>query len=126
VSTRKPVAAVGGGALVALALVLTPAIASQGDRAKAPSISPRANGGFTPAVSDPRLAAALARRGATSSGEMRLTPATSATSRDRSVRVAIRARASGPEAGRAAAWCGRTTRWSSRMAPLRSPIRRSA
>src|SRR4051812_2547714 len=93
--------AVGGvasTALVALSLVLTPALAaSSQDRLPKPRqsfvIRP---GGFTPAISDPRLAAELARRGVEPSG-FRLTPATVALgSSNKAVRVAIRARAATP------------------------------
>ena len=94
---------------MAIALVLTPALAAQ-QRGKAarstPSLSARSIGSFTPAVSDPRLAAALARSSSSSSldGEFRFTPATADRERNRSVRVAIRARATTPaEAARGAA-----------------------
>jgi opacity protein-like surface antigen len=95
----------GGAALVALALVLTPAFAAttqeKAKKAKAPS-SIRA-GSFTPAVSDPRLAAELARRGF-SANSFRFTPASVTSSNSRAVRVAVRARAANPaDSGRRAA-----------------------
>ncbi len=81
--------------MIALALLLAPASAEPGNRAKARSLAPGARpvGAFTPAVADPRLAATLARSGARPSGEFRFTPA---TERSRAVRVAIRARANTP------------------------------
>lgn len=90
---------IGGGlaSLAALGLLLAPAVAAPGQarkKARSPRVSLIALGGlgsFTPAVADPRLAAAFARRGA-SRAEFSFTP--SATRRDRrAVRVAIRARA---------------------------------
>jgi hypothetical protein len=96
------IAAVGGvgcAALAALSLVLTPAIAASTEN-RLPK--PRASfvirpGGFTPAISDPRLAAELARRGL-QPNSFRLTPATIALGRgSKAVRVAIRARASAAE-----------------------------
>ncbi|HEX8527627.1 hypothetical protein [Allosphingosinicella sp.] len=91
-------AALGGASLVALSLLLSPASAQQ-DRGKArSSLAMRGSsvGSFTPAVADPRLAAALARRG-NSAGNFRFTPAATSGNRDRPVRVAIRARASTPQ-----------------------------
>lgn len=92
-----------GGALASLAalgLLLSPAVAAPGQarkKARAPRVSLIGLGGlgsFTPAVADPRLAAAFARRGA-SRAEFSFTP--SATPRDRrALRVAIRARAATP------------------------------
>jgi porin-like protein len=92
-------AAVGSGALVALSLLLTPALAATGQSSQAgkrarPAPSLRA-GTFTPAVADPRLAAELARRGYQTSS-FRFTPAPTAVNRSQSIRVAIRARASTP------------------------------
>ena len=88
--------AVGSAALVALALVLTPAIAANTQPAKRlkPAASLRA-GTFTPAVADPRLAAELARRGV-QANSFRFTPAPTSVNRSQSIRVAIRARASTP------------------------------
>jgi hypothetical protein len=90
------VGAVGSAALVALSLVLTPALAASSQPAKRarPAASLRA-GTFTPAVSDPRLAAELARRGVQASS-FRFTPAPTAVNRSQSIRVAIRARAATP------------------------------
>jgi hypothetical protein len=88
--------AVGGGALVALSLLLSPAIAASTQPAKKarPTALLRA-GTFTPAVADPRLAAELARRGSQMSS-FRFTPAPTAINRSQSIRVAIRARAATP------------------------------
>jgi hypothetical protein len=85
---------VGGAALVALSLVLTPALAASNETRPVKSrpvllIRP---GGFTPAISDPRLAAELARRGL-QANSFRLTPATIALGGNKAIRVAIRARA---------------------------------
>lgn len=91
-------AAFGGASLIALSLLLSPALAFQ-SRSQTGSVSLRGGsiGSFTPAVSDPRLAASLARR-----GNFRFTPAASPEERRRPVRVAIRARAATPqEAARA-------------------------
>jgi hypothetical protein len=90
------VAGTGCAALAALSLVLTPALAASTEHHRLPrphfniTIRP---GGFTPAITDPRLAAELARRGLQPSS-FRLTPATIALGRgNKAVRVAIRARA---------------------------------
>lgn len=84
-----------GGALTALALVLTPAIAASTQQQKAKpdnSVSSLIAGNFTPAVADPRLAAELARRGF-SGGGFAFTPATATTdSKSKQVKVAVRAR----------------------------------
>jgi hypothetical protein len=82
---------VAGAALIALAAVLTPAIAAPSSkvRAYAPTLS--RSGSFTPAVSDPRLAAALAKRGY-QAGSFRFTPASADPNRDKGLRVAVRAR----------------------------------
>lgn len=85
----------GGAALVALSLLLTPAMAAPNNvslKSRPVSLRP---GTFTPAVSDPRLAAELARRGVQASS-FRLTPATTAIGSSKAVRVAIRARAASP------------------------------
>jgi hypothetical protein len=82
-----------------MALILAPAVAQTSSRAKgrpAVSLSSRALGAFTPAVSDPRLAASIARRGSQVANEFRFTPANTSSERNRAVRVAIRARASTP------------------------------
>ena len=90
------IGAAGSAALVALSLVLTPALAasSQQTRKLKPSASLRA-GTFTPAVADPRLAAELARRGV-QANSFRFTPAPTSVNRSQSIRVAIRARAATP------------------------------
>jgi hypothetical protein len=82
-------AAGGSASLVAIALLLAPAVAAPTQKA---SRSAATVGAFTPAVSDPRLAAALARRGTRLSGDFRFTPAATGSDRSRAVRVAIRAR----------------------------------
>jgi hypothetical protein len=93
------IAAGGSASLVAIALMLAPASA-QTARTKAnrpaASLNSRPVGAFTPAVSDPRLAAALARRGTRLNSEFRFTPASASPERSRAVRVAIRARANTP------------------------------
>lgn len=95
--------AAGSASLIAVALMLAPAFAQSGHRAKArapAALSARPVDAFTPAVSDPRLAAALARRGTRISSDFRFTPASTAPERNRSVRVAVRGRADAPEAVR--------------------------
>jgi len=96
----RGIAAIGGAALVAASLLLLSPAAAQQDRAKgqrgAPSLRGAPIGSFTPAVADPRLAAALARRG-NSTGTFRFTPAMASVDRRRPVRVAIRARAATPQ-----------------------------
>ena len=66
-SKVRAIAAAGSASLIAMALLLAPAFAQTAQRNKAsrPSAAMNARpiGAFTPAVSDPRLAAALARRG---------------------------------------------------------------
>lgn len=87
-------AACGGGALAALALLLSPAIAAstQSQPAKkARSASSLTIGSFTPAMADPRLAAEFARRGMQGSS-FRFTPSSAAPEKSRAVRVAVRAR----------------------------------
>ena len=95
----------GGAALVALSVLLSPALAATSqEKAKKtrPSAASISSGSFTPAVSDPRLAAELARRGF-SANSFRFTPATVSSGNGRAVRVAVRARASNPaDAGRRA------------------------
>jgi hypothetical protein len=77
-----------------MALLLAPALAATTtQRIKAnrtaQALPGRPLGAFTPAVSDPRLAAALARRG-TSLTDFRFTPAAASGERSRRVEVAIR------------------------------------
>ena len=92
------IGATGGAALVALSLILTPALAAsnQDSKRKRPALSLR-TGGFTPAVSDPGLAAELARRGLTASS-LRFTPAAGASAKSGAIRVAVRARSARPAA----------------------------
>ncbi len=95
----KAFAVAGSASLTALSLLLAPAIAAtvQRDEARSTSsVSGRPISAFTPAVSDPRLAAALARRGNASKNAFRFTPAS--PEGNRAVRVAIRART--PDAAR--------------------------
>lgn len=97
----RALGAAGGASLIAMALVLAPALATTTQRTKArpaPSLNSRPVGIFTPAVSDPRLAAVLARRGTTLNSEFRFTPASADASR--AVRVAVRARATTPAEAR--------------------------
>ncbi|MEA3015925.1 MAG: hypothetical protein QOI38_647 [Sphingomonadales bacterium] len=92
-------AAFGGAALVAASLLLLSPASAQSDRAKAQrAASLRAGpaGSFTPAVADPRLAAALARRG-NGAGSFRITPTSAAADRRQPLRVAVRARAAAPQ-----------------------------
>ena len=94
----RAIAVAGGGSLIAIALMLAPALGATTQRAKANrqaamAVSGRPIGAFTPAVSDPRLAAALARRGTSLNGEFRFTPAIASGDRSRRIQVAIRARA---------------------------------
>lgn len=98
---KKPrtIAAAGGTSLIAMALLLAPALAQTTPRTKArpvAALSARPVGAFTPAVSDPRLAATLTRRGPRLGGDFRFTPAAASSERSRAVRVAIRARANTP------------------------------
>ena len=92
------IAGLGGASLIALALVLTPALAApnkKGQPRSAPSLIGRGVSSFTPAVADPRLAAAFARR-EFRSGSFRFTPATASLDKSKAVRVAVRARAGAP------------------------------
>ena len=88
----------GSTSLLAVALLLAPAMAANSQRTKAnrpvAALGARPAGSFTPAVSDPRLAAALARRGASINSDFRFTPAVS--ERNRGVRVAVRASGNSP------------------------------
>ena len=91
---KRATAGAGVAALAALSLMLSPALAATTDSRPAkqrPGLVIRP-GGFTPAISDPRLAAELARRGL-QANSFRLTPATVALGRNKAVKVAIRARA---------------------------------
>jgi hypothetical protein len=96
VKLKGGLAAAGGASLVALALMLAPASATNAQQKASPRAGPSLSAGsFTPAVADPRLAAALQRRGV-QSGNFRFTPSAAATERNQSVRVAVRARAGTP------------------------------
>jgi hypothetical protein len=89
----------GSASLLAMALLLAPAMAANPQRTKAnrptTTLGGRPVGAFTPAVSDPRLAAALARRGTNVNSDFRFTPAVSGD-RNRGVRVAVRTGANSP------------------------------
>lgn len=94
--TLGGITAVGGVSLVAISLLLAPALAAtsqnQGENKVSSGPSLRV-GGFTPAVADPRLAAELARRGLPS-GSFRFTPTAGSRDKSKDVKVAVRARAS--------------------------------
>ena len=87
---RKGAAARAGcAALVALSLTLSPALAASTEAPRAAKPRPVLlirPGGFTPAISDPRLAAELARRGL-QANSFRLTPATVSLGSNKGVRV---------------------------------------
>ena len=94
-----------GTAAVALSLALAPALAATGQQQakKKPATRSLVVGGFTPAVADPKLAAAFAARGL-DAGSFRFTPSTASSNRSKDVKVAVRARAStAAEARRTAA-----------------------
>ena len=99
-SRFRAFAAAGSASLIAMALLLAPAVAQTTQNNKAlrssAAMSARPVGAFTPAVSDPRLAAELARRGTRLTSEFRFTPAAASTERSRAVRVAVRAHANTP------------------------------
>lgn len=105
----RSVKTIGGGlaSAAALGLLLSPAFAAS-TQARKKQRAPRVSlvglsglGSFTPAVSDPRLAAAFARRGA-SRAEFSFTPSAKPGDR-RAVRIAVRARATTPTAARTTA-----------------------
>jgi hypothetical protein len=89
------ITAAGGASLVAISLLLAPALAAttQPGEKKTRSAPSLRVGGFTPAVADPRLAAELAKRGLPS-GSFRFTPTTASRDKSKDVKVAVRARAS--------------------------------
>jgi hypothetical protein len=92
------IGAIGGAALTALALLLTPALAaSTQQKAKntRPAPSFRGGGLFTPAVADSRLAAEYERRGIRAD-RFRFTPSAASRDKSKAVRVAVRARAVTP------------------------------
>lgn len=91
VTKRVALAAVGSVSLLALAAALPAQGAAQRDRSPpAASLGDRSVGSFTPAVRDPRLAAALTRRRTPLDMSIRFTPAATPEDRNRSVRVAMR------------------------------------
>jgi hypothetical protein len=85
-----------------LALVLSPAISASNDlRSFKPKVSLGGRSGlgaFTPATTDARLSALLARSGISSSG-MRFTPASASVRLNRSVTVAVRAQTTRRDGG---------------------------
>ena len=99
----RAIGTAGSASLLAMALVLAPALAApnqsrpQQVRMNGPVIG-RPLGAFTPAVSDPRLGALLARRPASAlSSGFSFTPSGAASERtNRGLRVAVRARANMP------------------------------
>src|SRR5688572_29774551 len=98
VSRVRAIAAAGSASLIAIALFFAPASAQTAQKGRAAAVSSgRAVDAFTPAVSDPRLAAALARRGARLNSGFRFTPATTSPERSQAIRVAVRGRAEAPD-----------------------------
>jgi hypothetical protein len=97
-TVRWAITGLVSGALCVAALAAVPAIGASSGRllVKRAAVMRGGIGSFTPAAADPRLAAALARTGLTSSG-FRFTPAASADGRARAVTVAVRARSSTSE-----------------------------
>jgi hypothetical protein len=99
----RAIGTTGGVSLLAIALLLAPALAATSQRApqqtrmNAPA-SGRPLGAFTPAVSDPRLGALLARQqGGNASNGFSFTPSSPLGDRSsRGLRVAVRARANTP------------------------------
>jgi hypothetical protein len=102
VRNRRIVIGATAGAISMLALALSPAISASGDlRTIKPRVSLSARGGlgsFTPATTDARLSALLARSGISSSG-MRFTPASASVRLNRSVTVAVRAQTTRRDGG---------------------------
>ena len=99
---RRSVMAMAAAGTGLTVLALSPALAQPIERALGkPRVSLSARGGlgsFTPADADPRLVAALARNNLASNG-MRFTPAGASVRLNRSVTVAVRARANGAALG---------------------------
>lgn len=100
----RAIGTVGSASLLAAALVLAPSWSAfaqqrtpQQSRMNGP-VAGRPLGAFTPAVSDPRLGALLARRQGTSlSGGFSFTPSSALNERaNRGLRVAVRARSNAP------------------------------
>jgi hypothetical protein len=98
----RAIGTAGGASLIAMSLLLAPALAATtSSRTKAARTTlslgaGRTSGPFTPAVSDPRLAAALARRGTSLSTAFRLTPAAAANERSRRLQISVRGNMSAP------------------------------
>jgi hypothetical protein len=101
----RAIGTIGSASLLATALALAPSWsasaqqrASQQTRMNAP-VTGRPLGAFTPAVSDPRLGALLARRQGNSLGTgFSFTPSSTPNERaNRGLRVAVRARANTPD-----------------------------
>jgi len=90
----RAIGTAASASLIAMALLIAPAFATTTQRNKAnrpaAAASARPVGAFTPAVSDPRLAAALARRGTSFGSDFRFTPASANRERHRGIEVAIR------------------------------------
>lgn len=100
-SFRGVIAVASAGGLVVSSLALAPALLAQpGAERAAPAINFAQIGGFTPAASDPRIAAMVARTGIRNPG-LRFTPANAGTGEQRAVTVAVRAR--GDRLGRSSA-----------------------
>lgn len=99
---ERIIAAVTLGGASVLAVALTPALgASNRPRFEKPRVALSARGALgslTPANTDPRLSALLARSGIASSG-MRFTPSSASVRLNRSVTVAVRARTTGGASG---------------------------
>src|ERR1700741_4353532 len=98
----RTIGTAGTAALLAAALLFAPALAAPGQRApqqtrvNGPAVG-RPLGAFTPAVSDPRLGAMIARRQGGSLGGFSFTPSAAQGERaNRGLRVAVRARANTP------------------------------
>lgn len=99
-ASRFALAAVTGGALGALALVMAPAIGAPRDASPVrPRVSLNTRGGigsFTPADADPRIVAMMNRASAANTGSsFRFTPVTASAQLGRSLTVAVRARTGG-------------------------------
>lgn len=93
----RGIIAAGSASLIALSLMLVPAFAASDHHRKPkksnrPTLTLGGIGSFTPAIADPRLAEAFARRGF-EAGSFRFTPSASSSDKSKSVKVAVRARA---------------------------------
>ncbi|NJC35028.1 hypothetical protein GGR88_002542 [Sphingomonas jejuensis] len=89
--------AVAGGALIASALAVVPAVGAPStvDRRVARPAPTRSIGTFTPAAADPRLAASLLRAGALG-GNLRFTPSSAVRGTARAMTVAVRSSSNRP------------------------------